>query len=453
MTLQKGQVLQDRYRVIEPLGEGGMGAVYKAWDARLELFVAVKELVPQPGLDARALDQLRRQFRREATVLARLDHPHLVRVTDFFEEGGNVYLVMNLVEGESLAERIAREGPLPEAEVLIWAGQLLDALAYCHRAGVVHRDVKPQNVILQQDGRAVLVDFGLVKLWDPQDPRTRTAIWGATMEYAPPEQLGLGGGHTDPRSDLYSLGATLYHALTGQAPPMATERVAEPERFVPPRAVVPGIGKRTEAAVVKALSLPMAERFHSADEMAQALGVATGEAPAGRARRRKGFRAWGWAAGALIVLGVVAGAVLGTGGRGGRGTPTPSSEAGATSPAVPAETRGSPTPSATVTVVLLPTATATSTGTPTPSPTATRTPTFTPSPTLTPTVTPRPTVTPIPPTATPTRLPPTATPVPPPTQPPPPPPTQPPPPPTQPPPPPISTPPPPVEPTSTPPPP
>jgi Serine/threonine protein kinase len=126
----------------------------------------------------------------------------------------------------------------------------LDALAYCHSQGVIHRDIKPQNIIIRPDGRPVLVDFGLVKLWDPRDPRTKTAMRGmGTPEYAPPEQWGA--GHTDPRSDLYSLGATLYYALTGQAPATATDRIAAPTLFAPPRAFNPSIRPQTEAALLR----------------------------------------------------------------------------------------------------------------------------------------------------------------------------------------------------------
>ncbi|MBN1178054.1 MAG: serine/threonine protein kinase, partial [Anaerolineae bacterium] len=188
MGLENGYVLQGRYRVVSELGQGGMGAVYRAWDTRLNIPVAVKEMRPQPGLSAEMLADLRTQFHQEAVVLARLSHPHLVRVTDFFEDAGNVYLVMEFVEGENLAARIAREGALPEWQVLTWTRELLDALGYCHKQGIIHRDVKPQNVIIRPDGQAVLVDFGLVKLWDPRDPKTKTAMRGmGTPEYAPPE--------------------------------------------------------------------------------------------------------------------------------------------------------------------------------------------------------------------------------------------------------------------------
>jgi serine/threonine-protein kinase len=251
-----------------------MGAVYRAWDMRLSVPVALKEMTPQPGLNAQTVGQLREQFQQEAKVLAGLHHPHLVRVTDFFEEAGNAYLVMDFVEGESLADRIAQRGPLPEAEVLIWAKQLLSALTYCHDRGIIHRDIKPQNVVIRSDGQAVLVDFGLVKLWDPNDPRTKTVMRGAgTPEYAPPEQYEADTKHTDPRSDIYSIGATLYHAMAGQAPLTATLRMASPERFVQVRNLNPGVSQATEQAVNRALELNQSKRWQSAEEMVTALGI------------------------------------------------------------------------------------------------------------------------------------------------------------------------------------
>jgi len=264
--LTPGIVLQNRYRIVSLLGQGGMGAVYRAWDMRLNISVAVKEMVPQPGIDPPTLAQLRQQFYQEAQVLARLDHPNLVRVTDYFEEWGNAYLVMNFVEGQSLADLIAARGPLPEARVLEWARQLLDALAYCHAQGVVHRDIKPQNIIIRADGRPILVDFGLAKLWDPRDPRTRTAVRAmGTPEYAPPEQYGT--SLTDHRSDIYSLGATLYHALTGKEPPPAGERAANPKTPLPLPRLAPHLGNRTYHVVLKAMNLEKRDRWQSAEEM------------------------------------------------------------------------------------------------------------------------------------------------------------------------------------------
>jgi len=293
MSLNRGQITGGRYRVVSLLGQGGMGAVYRAWDMRLNVPIALKEMTSQPGLDPRMLTQLRQQFQREAAVLAGLDHPYLVGVGDFFEERGNAYLVMRFVEGENLADRIKRLGALPETEVRAWAGQLLGALAYCHTQGIIHRDISPQNVIITPSptsgagrggGQAVLVDFGLVKLWDPRNPRTQTAIRGMGKPgYAPPEQYDTGAGHTDARSDLYSLGATLYHALTGQAPPTATMRIMNPSALVPVRRLNPQVSPYMEFVLMRALELQPQARFQSAVDMLAAIrqgGVAApGTAP------------------------------------------------------------------------------------------------------------------------------------------------------------------------------
>lgn len=324
MPLASGQTLQQRYRIVVLLGQGGMGAVYRAWDLRLAVHVALKEMTPQPGLDASMLVQLRQQFEQEAVTLARLSHPNLVRVTDFFEENGNAYLVMEFLEGESLAERIAREGKLPEAQVLAWAGQLLDALAYCHGQGIVHRDIKPQNVLLRSDGRAVLVDFGLVKLWNSTDPRTQTVLRGmGTPEYAPPEQYGRQGQTTDPRSDIYSLGAMLYHALTGQAPPTASDRIADPQIFRPIRMLNPRVSLPTEAAILRALEPMRDGRWTSAKAMAAALTdksarypssnrrSGTAVMPQSAVRRRRVFGGWALGVVALGVLSVLSFNALG----------------------------------------------------------------------------------------------------------------------------------------------
>jgi len=352
MPLNNGQIVGDRYRVVKLLGQGGMGAVYRAWDMRLNRPVAIKEMIPQSDLDASMLAQLRQQFQQEAQVLATLTHSNLVRVTDYFSSGSHEYLVMDFVAGESLAGRIQREGAQPETQVLAWAKQLLDALSYCHERGVIHRDIKPQNIIITPDERAMLVDFGLVKLWDPHNPRTQTVMRGAgTPEYAPPEQYDMGLGHTNPRSDIYGLGATLYHTLTGQVPPTATQRMASPASFAPPRRVNATISPAIEAVVLKALEITMEQRYQSAGEMKQALEVASRPSPAtpsyitpeGRqavvttemeppAKRRRGILLGLGSVGVVVVgllcLALAAGAVLiglfimGDGGAV-RSTPTP----------------------------------------------------------------------------------------------------------------------------------
>ena len=277
MSLAIGQIIYNRYRIARLLGQGGMGAVYRAWDLSLNIPVALKELVPEPGIDPATLAQLRAQFQGEAQVLAGLVHPNLPRVTDYFEWGGNAYLVMDFVEGEDLDTLIARQGPLPEAWVVSWAGQLLDALAACHAHHIVHRDIKPHNIIIHPDGRAVLVDFGLVKLWDPRHPQTQRIVRGmGTPEYASPEHYGLGGRHTEPRSDLYSLGATMYHALTGQEPLSAIDRWATPSSFISPCCLRADLQPGVESAILRAMAVDINQRVQSAYEMVAALGVRTG---------------------------------------------------------------------------------------------------------------------------------------------------------------------------------
>jgi serine/threonine-protein kinase len=276
MILEAGELIDRRYRVVELLAQGGMGAVYRGWDTRLQRPVALKEMKPQPGIDEALLEQLRQQFEHEAQLLATLSHPNLVRVTDYFAWDGKQYLVMDFIEGEDLSDRIQRQGPQPQAQVLHWSDQLLDALGYCHERGLLHRDVKPRNIIITPNERAILVDFGLVKLWNPDAPETRTAMRGAgTPEYSPPEQYDGGRGHTDPRSDIYSLGATLYHAATGQAPPTATRRMANPASFTPPREINAALSPGTEEAILKAMEVSMERRFQTTEEMRQALRAAS----------------------------------------------------------------------------------------------------------------------------------------------------------------------------------
>ena len=188
MSLEPGQILNNRYQITALLGHGGMCSVYRAHDQTLNRAVAIKERRPDPNATTTGLVEARAQFQREAQVLANLNHPNLPRVTDFFSSDGNEYLVMDFVEGGSLERIVQQRGAQLETLVLAWAQQLLDALIYIHARNMVHRDIKPQNLILTTEGRVVLVDFGLVKLFDPNDPRTVTAMRGmGTAEYAPLE--------------------------------------------------------------------------------------------------------------------------------------------------------------------------------------------------------------------------------------------------------------------------
>ena len=227
MELTAGQILNGRYRVIRLLGTGGMGAVYYARDPVLNRDVAIKQLQADPITGQLTAGRIRAQFQREAQILASLHHPNLPRVTDFFDEDNRQYLVMDYIEGQTLQELVQMNPRgLPEAEVLDLADQLLSALEYIHGHHLIHRDIKPANIRRTPDGRIFLVDFGLAKPYDPNDPRTTAMIHGlGTPEYSPPEQYDP-ASHTDERSDLYSLGATLYHLLTGQAPISVTNPTA-----------------------------------------------------------------------------------------------------------------------------------------------------------------------------------------------------------------------------------
>ncbi len=278
MPFAPGQIVHNRYRIVRLLGRGGMGAVYRAWDLSLQIPVALKEMVPQPGIDPYTLAQLRAQFQQEARALAGIVHPHLPRVSDFFEWGSASFLVMDFVEGTGLDQVVLRHGPQPPAQAVRWGLQLLDALALCHSRNILHRDIKPQNVIITPDGSAVLVDFGLVKLWDPRRPETQHIVRGmGTPEYASPEHYHLSGYHTDPRSDLYSLGATLYHALTGQEPPSALDRWAHGVPLPPPRG--PDLSPQVAGVILRAMELDPNRRFASARQMQAALQGAAGFSP------------------------------------------------------------------------------------------------------------------------------------------------------------------------------
>ncbi|NMB69360.1 MAG: serine/threonine protein kinase [Chloroflexi bacterium] len=278
VPLKAGEVLRGRYRVRRIIGQGGMGSIYLADDLRLEgRQCALKEVEHDRTLPQEMVREARDQFLREATVLARLDHPNLPKVSDFFSIGSRDYLVMDYVPGKDLRTLMLearQEGRfLMEIEVLSWASQLCDALAYLHsqEPPILHRDIKPGNLKVTPSGLLKLVDFGLVKLLAPGEV-TITVLQGqGTALYTPLEQYGGDSGHTDARSDIYSFGATLYHLLTNQAPADARDRFLNPENLVPPRAINSDISLRTERAILWAMSLHPDERPESIERFRQSL--------------------------------------------------------------------------------------------------------------------------------------------------------------------------------------
>lgn len=277
--LPAGTILRQRYKITNMVGQGGMGSIYRAEDLRLPgRLCAIKEVQPETGAAPEVQEQAQEQFLQEASILARLDHPNLPKVSDFFQEEGRAFLVMDFVPGRDLRELIldtwGQGEALTEQQVMDWAVQIIDALDYLHthEPPVLHRDIKPANLKLTPANRIKLVDFGLVKLMDQDDVRTITVVQGrGTVLYTPLEQYGGDSGHTDPRSDIYALGATLYHLLTGQAPPSAKSRFLNPGRLQPPGQLNSALSEAVSDAVLWAMEMHPDQRPADVNQLLRAL--------------------------------------------------------------------------------------------------------------------------------------------------------------------------------------
>jgi len=264
MTLERGALLHKRYRIVEILGQGGMGSVYRAVDENLGVDVAVKE-------NLFTTDEYARQFRLEAVILANLRHPNLPRVTDHFVIGDQgQYLVMDYIEGEDLRQRMERQGNITEDEAILLGAAICDALTYLHtrKPPILHRDIKPGNVKITSDGHIFLVDFGLAKVLHGSQATT-TGARAMTPGYSPPEQYGT--ARTDPRTDIYSLGATVYAALSGIIPEDGLARAMDNTQLTPLRKRNSKVSRRLAAAIEKAMGIDPADRFQNADEFKRAL--------------------------------------------------------------------------------------------------------------------------------------------------------------------------------------
>ncbi len=270
-ALGPGALLGGRYRIVQALGKGGFGAVYKAVDTRFQgqRVVAIKEM-SDAQLSQSEKAQALQDFRHEANLLVQLNHPYLPNVSDFFEETGKAYLVMEFVEGTTLEKKQEQAGgPLYESLVMGWALQLCTVLHYLHTRPqpIIFRDMKPSNVMVTNEGEIKLIDFGIARVFKASATKDTTLL--GSVGYAPLEQYGR--GQSDARSDIYALGATLYDLLTKETPADAPTRRVNPQAFMTPRQLDPAISPATEAIVLKAMEDNPQDRYQSAAEMAQAI--------------------------------------------------------------------------------------------------------------------------------------------------------------------------------------
>ncbi len=289
-----GELIAGRYELEELVGTGGMSSVYRAHDRQLERNVALKVLHERLGAD----DEHVSRFRHEARAVAQLSHPNVVTVIDRFEEGGRQYIVFEYVDGENLKQLCERTGPLPVRRALEIAVAVADGLAYAHEHGVVHRDVKPQNVLLSRDGEIKVTDFGIARSLDAESGLTLTGTVLGTSSYLSPEQAS--GLRVTPAADVYSLGVVLYELLAGEVPFPGGNQVVVALKHVnePPPSLLerrPDVPARLAAAVAQALQKDPERRFASMAAFAAELRACLAERRVGRhgaddGRRRR--RAW-----------------------------------------------------------------------------------------------------------------------------------------------------------------
>lgn len=268
-NLQSGQMLGP-YRIINQIGKGGMATVYKAYQASVDRYVAIKVLPSQLAESK----EFAARFQQEARIIAKLEHPHILPVFDYGESDGIAYFVMRYLEAGTLKDRMESHRPLPLDEIDRILTQLADALSYAHSQGIVHRDLKPANALIDLHGNVFLTDFGIARLLESASPRlTQTDAIMGTPAYISPEQAQ--SHPVDQRSDIYSLGIILYEMVTGQVPFMADTPLAVLFKHItdplpPPSSVKPDISTSIERVILKALAKHPQDRFATAGEFVQA---------------------------------------------------------------------------------------------------------------------------------------------------------------------------------------
>src|SRR4051794_21600242 len=315
--IARDTMVDGRYRAQKRLGSGGMAEVWCAEDEVLGRRVALKLLGSRYAED----DEFRERFRREAQAAAGLAHPNIVGIFDFGEWDGIPYIAMELVDGRTLKDLVRERGPLPPATAVAVMEQILRALGYAHQRGIVHRDIKPQNVIIDDEGHAKGADFGIARAVASEMTETGTII--GTVQYISPEQAE--GHQVDARSDLYSAGIVLYELLTGRVPFEAESAVSIAiqqinERPVPPGQLQPGVPRGLEAVVMRALEKDPALRFQTAGEFIAALRAPAAPPPvavepAYVPEEEPRSRWWLWLLGLLVIAAIAAGAYLLTAGK------------------------------------------------------------------------------------------------------------------------------------------
>ncbi len=259
-----GKILDDRYEILELIGTGGMANVYKALCHRLNRYDAVKIMRDDTAAD----ECFRKRFRTESQAVAMLSHPNIVSVYDVSHNENIEYIVMELVDGITLKQYMKEHGALPTDEVLNFSIQIARALAHAHSKGIIHRDIKPQNVMLLKDGLIKVADFGIAALQNDIEESTNETV--GSVHYIAPEQAR--GAAADARSDIYSLGIVMYEMMTGRLPYVGKSDVEVAVKHmnteaVPPRAIVPGIPEELERICLKAMATDINDRYQSAGEL------------------------------------------------------------------------------------------------------------------------------------------------------------------------------------------
>lgn len=296
-----GTVLEGKYEILKEIGQGGMSTVYLANDTHLNRNWAVKEVKKQGNGEN---DQIIvNSLLAEANLVKRLDHPALPRIVDIIDKGGTIYIVMDFIEGESLDKILAANGPQPESKVIAWAMQVCDVFTYLHSQTppIIYRDMKPSNLMLKPNGNISIIDFGIAREYKERGISDTTVL--GTRGYAPPEQYS---GQTDPRSDIFALGMTMHHLLTGADP-----RNGEP--YVRARALNPDLTVAIEYIIDRCVQPASENRYQSAAELMVDLDVALRDPDAftkKRQRQLKAKRASFFTAVGFAALALVTGVVL-----------------------------------------------------------------------------------------------------------------------------------------------